>query len=192
MKSDIILSGVGGQGIVSIAAIIGTAALENGLQIKQSEVHGMSQRGGAVSSHLRISDTDIASDLVPYGAADLILSVEPMECLRYLPYLSPEGWLVSNTTPFVNIDNYPEVDAIMAEISKVKNHITLDADSIAKKVGHSRMSNMVALGAALPFIGIPFEKFEAGIRRIFGRKGDEVVQMNIDALKAGREVSQSK
>lgn len=191
MKSDIILSGVGGQGIVSIAAIIGTAALENGLQIKQSEVHGMSQRGGAVSSHLRIADTDIASDLVPYGAADLILSVEPMECLRYLPYLSPEGWLVSNTTPFVNIDNYPEVDAIMAEISKVKNHITLDADSIAKKVGHSRMSNMVALGAALPFIDIPFEKFEAGIRRIFGRKGDEVVQMNIDALKAGREVSKS-
>jgi indolepyruvate ferredoxin oxidoreductase, beta subunit len=189
MKSDIILSGVGGQGIVSIAAIIGTAALENGLQIKQSEVHGMSQRGGAVSSHLRISDVDIASDLVPMGGADLILSVEPMECLRYLPYLSPEGWLVSNTKPYVNIDNYPEVDAIMAEIRKVKNHITLDADSIAKTVGHSRMSNMVALGAALPYIDIPFEKFEAGIRRIFGRKGDEVVQMNIDALKAGREAA---
>ena len=103
MKSDIILSGVGGQGIVSIAATIAMAALDSNLNIKQSEVHGMSQRGGAVYSHLRISDTDISSDLIPLGKADIIISVEPMESLRYLPWLKEDGWLVTNSTPFINI-----------------------------------------------------------------------------------------
>ena len=107
MKKDIILAGVGGQGILSIAATIGFAAIEAGLHIKQSEVHGMSQRGGDVQSHLRLSDSEIASDLIPFGKADMIISVEPMESLRYLPMLSPDGWLITNTTPFINIPNYP-------------------------------------------------------------------------------------
>jgi indolepyruvate ferredoxin oxidoreductase beta subunit len=122
MKSDIVLSGVGGQGILSIATIIGLAAIENDLFLKQSEVHGMSQRGGDVQSHLRLSGKPISSDLIPYGKADLIISVEPMESLRYLPWLSKSGWLVTNSTPFINIDNYPPVEEILKEIRKIKNH----------------------------------------------------------------------
>lgn len=190
MKTDIILAGVGGQGILSIAASLGMAALANGLQIKQAEVHGMSQRGGAVQSHMRISDEDIASDLIPKGGANIILSVEPMESLRYLPFLHEDGWLVTNVTPFVNITNYPEMDNLMTEIKKVKNHIAIDADHIANEIGSKRSSNIVMLGAASPFIDMPFEKFEEGIRQIFGRKGEEVVEANLAALRAGREFSQ--
>ncbi|MBN2892532.1 MAG: indolepyruvate oxidoreductase subunit beta [Bacteroidales bacterium] len=185
MKKDIILSGVGGQGIISIASIIGYTALQKNLHLKQSEVHGMSQRGGAVMSNLRISDKPIASDLIPFGKADVIISVEPMECLRYLPYLSPDGWLITNLKPFVNIPNYPEMEAILAEIKKVKNHVILNADDIAAEIKAKRSMNTVMLGAAAPFLGFTTEDFEIGIRGIFGGKGEEIVQQNIDALNAG-------
>ena len=190
MKTDIILAGVGGQGILTIAAGIGLAAVKSNLYIKQAEVHGMSQRGGDVQSNLRLSDKPISSDLISHGKADLILSVEPMEGLRYLPYLSPKGWLVTNTTPFDNIPNYPEVEGIMKEVKKIKNHIALDADAIAKEVGSSRSSNIVMLGAASPFIDIEFSDLEDGVRKLFGSKGAEVVEVNIKALMAGREFSQ--
>ena len=181
MKTDIILAGVGGQGILSIAAGIGLAAVKSNLYIKQAEVHGMSQRGGDVQSHLRISDKPIASDLIPQGKAHLILSVEPMEALRYLPFLSKDGWLVTNITPF---------NDIIKEIEKIPNHIALDADAIAKEAGSARSSNIVMLGAASPFIDIEFSKLEDGIRQLFGRKGEEVVEVNLKALRAGREFSE--
>lgn len=190
MKSDIILGGVGGQGILSIAAAIGLAALKNDLHLKQSEVHGMSQRGGDVQSHLRISSNPIASDLIPKGKADLIISVEPMEGLRYLPFLSKEGWLVTNITPFNNIPDYPNVEDILKQIKAFPNHIAIDADAIAKAAGSSRSSNIVMLGAASPFIDIPFEKLEEGIRQLFGKKGEEMVNTNLKALKAGREFTE--
>lgn len=190
MKSDIILAGVGGQGILSIATVLGEAALANNLIIKQAETHGMSQRGGAVYSHMRISDQPISSDLIPSGSADLILSVEPMESLRYLPYLSKTGYLVTNTSPFVNIPNYPELDLILREIKKLPRHIAIDADAIAREVGNLRASNMVMLGAASPFIDIEFSKIEEGIRSIFARKGEGVVNLNLDALRRGRRFAE--
>jgi indolepyruvate ferredoxin oxidoreductase, beta subunit len=187
MKSDIILSGVGGQGILSIAAAIGIAAVDNNLFLKQSEVHGMSQRGGDVQSHFRLSDKPVASDLIPYGKADLIISVEPMESLRYLPWLSREGWLVTNSTPFINIPDYPDQESLLAEVRKVKNHIILDADSIAKDSGSSRSGNMVMLGAASHFINMSYESIEEAVRKLFARKGEEIVNVNLIALKAGRD-----
>lgn len=187
MKKDIILAGVGGQGILSIAATIGLAAVELGLFLKQAEVHGMSQRGGDVQSHLRLSDKGIASDLIPEGRADMILSVEPMESLRYLPMLSKDGWLITNTKPFVNITNYPEMEAIMAEIQKVPHFIAIDADQIASDLGSPKSANVVVLGAASPFLDVEFEALERSIQKLFGGKGEEVVKANLDALKAGRE-----
>jgi indolepyruvate ferredoxin oxidoreductase beta subunit len=189
MKNDIILSGVGGQGILSIAAIIGLAAVENGLFLKQAEVHGMSQRGGDVQSHLRLSDKPVSSDLIPYGKADIIISVEPMESLRYLPWLSSGGWLVTNSNPFINIPDYPPVDEIVNEIKKIKNHIILDADKIAKESGSARSGNMVILGAASPFIDMPFDSLENAVRELFERKGDQIVDANLTALNAGRDCS---
>jgi indolepyruvate ferredoxin oxidoreductase beta subunit len=186
MKNDIIISGVGGQGILSIATVIGLAAIENNLNLKQAEVHGMSQRGGDVQSHLRISGKPVHSDLIPYGKADIIISVEPMESLRYLPWLSKEGWLVTNSTPFINIPDYPPVEEILKEIRKLKNHKIVDADSIAKDAGSSRSGNMVILGAASHFIDMPFESLENAVRNLFLKKGDEMVEINLKALRAGR------
>lgn len=185
MKTDIILAGVGGQGILSIAAVIGEAAIEGGLYMKQSEVHGMSQRGGDVQSHLRISDCPVASDLIPLGSADVIISLEPMEALRYLPYLKKGGWVVTNSKPFENIPNYPEMGKILEEYDKLPHKIILEVEQIAKDLGAPRASNVVLLGAASPFVGISFEKLETGIRNIFGRKGQEVVEVNLKALRAG-------
>ena len=192
MKTDIILSGVGGQGILSIAAAIGEAALKEGLYMKQAEVHGMSQRGGDVQSNLRLSDQPIASDLIPLGHADLIISLEPMESLRYLPYLNKEGWLVTNSQPFINIPNYPEMEKVNAELNKLPHKVVLDVEAIAKEAGSMRAANIVMLGAATPFLGLEYEKIEEGVRSIFARKGEEIVAMNLKALKAGYEIAQSK
>lgn len=191
MKTDIILSGVGGQGILSIAAAIGEAALKEGLYMKQAEVHGMSQRGGDVQSNLRLSDQPIASDLIPLGHADLIISLEPMESLRYLPYLNKEGWLVTNSQPFINIPNYPEIEKVNAELDKLPHKVVLDVEAIAKEAGSVRAANIVMLGAATPFLGLEYEKIEEGVRSIFARKGEEIVAMNLKALKAGYEIAQN-
>jgi indolepyruvate ferredoxin oxidoreductase, beta subunit len=190
MKRDIILAGVGGQGIISIAAVIGYAALDQGLHLKQSEVHGMSQRGGDVQSNLRISDKEIASDLIPFGQADLIISIEPLESLRYLPYLSPEGWVITNSKPFVNIPDYPDVEALLKEIHALPNQITLDAEVMAKEAGSAKGMNIVILGAASPFLGMAYEKLENAIRFIFKKKGEDIIQMNLKALKAGRDIAE--
>ncbi|MDR0364015.1 MAG: indolepyruvate oxidoreductase subunit beta [Bacteroidales bacterium] len=191
MKKDIILAGVGGQGILSIATMIGVAVVDKGLYVKQAEVHGMSQRGGDVQSHLRISDQPIYSDLIPMGKADMIISIEPMESLRYLPYLHPQtGWLITNSTPFINISNYPDEEEVKKEIAKIKNHVLINADAIAKDSGNSKAANMVILGAASLHLGIDFDALKKAIHASFGRKGEDVVNSNIAALEAGRQAAE--
>lgn len=192
MKTDIILAGVGGQGILSIAAIIAAAALKENLYVKQAEVHGMSQRGGDVQSNLRISDRPVASDLIPLGKADLIISLEPMEALRYLPYLNEKGWLVTNSTPFINIDNYPDVEMLEKEIAGLGKSVIFDMDRMAKDVASPRSSNMVLLGAASSFLTIKADDLEESIRNLFQRKGNTVVEQNIKAFRSGREYASER
>lgn len=191
MKTDIVLAGVGGQGILSIATILGVAALKEGLNIKQAEVHGMSQRGGDVQSNLRISSSNIASDLIPSGKADLILSLEPMEALRYLTSLHKNGWIVTSTAPFINIDNYPAMEEVEKELKKGDNLIAFDMEAMAKETSSPRSSNMVLLGAASPFIEIEAEKIEDAIRSVFSSKGESIVDSNLKAFRSGREMSLS-
>lgn len=186
MKTDIILCGVGGQGILSIATIIGEAAMNENLYIKQAEVHGMSQRGGDVQSNLRISSNPIYSDLIAKGGADVIISMEPMEALRYLPYLSKEGWIITSSTPFVNIPNYPDMERIKGDLDKLPNVIALDIEQLAKDNGVPRSANVILLGAAQKALGIEYDKLEDAIRRVFGRKGEAIVEANIKALALGK------
>lgn len=185
MKKDIVLCGVGGDGIVSVAKIISDAALNMGLNLKQSEIHGMSQRGGSVFSHLRLSSDEIFADVIPEGQADIILSSEPMEALRYLPWLAKDGWIITNNEPFVNIKNYPEMDKVNAALGKIKNLVSFNASEIAKAI--KARSNMVLLGATVPYLDIELSKVEEAITHIFGNKGAEVVEVNMKALHAGYE-----
>lgn len=187
MKSDIVLAGVGGQGILTIATILGAAALNENLYLKQAEVHGMSQRGGDVQSNLRLSSDPIHSDLIPLAGADLIVSLEPMEALRYLPFLSKKGWIVTNAVPFVNIDNYPDMQEVEKELQRHPNVIVFDMDALAKEVATARSSNLVLLGAASPFIDMEVEMIEDAIRALFISKGENIVEANITAFRAGRQ-----
>lgn len=191
MKKDIILAGVGGQGILSIATCIGMTAVNAGLFLKQAEVHGMSQRGGDVHSNLRLSDKEIASDLIPQGKADMIISVEPMESLRYLPMLAADGWLITNTKPYVNIPNYPPIEDVINEIKSIPNHIAIDANQIAIDLGLRRSANMVILGASATYLGLELKDLEKALTEIFKTKGEDIIQANIRAFNAGLEFAQN-
>ncbi|MDR1758340.1 MAG: indolepyruvate oxidoreductase subunit beta [Bacteroidales bacterium] len=191
MKIDIILAGVGGQGILSIASIIGYAAVKKGLYLKQAEVHGMSQRGGDVQSHFRLADYPIASDLIPRGKADLIISVEPMESLRYLPWLSREGTLITNDQPFINIPDYPSAEILQKTFDTLPRKVVINANDIAKELGSERSANMVILGAAAPFIHIDFADLENAVRDVFARKGEAVVNTNLACLNAGQKFTEN-
>ena len=186
MKQDIILAGVGGQGILSIATVLGEAALTGGLHIKQAEVHGMSQRGGDVQSNLRISSEPIHSDLIPFGQVDMIMSLEPMEALRYVQELSENGWIVTSSIPFVNINNYPDKEEIYKHLNSLPHVVMLDVEELAKEAGApAQASNIVLLGAAIPMLGFSFETVRDAVAKVFARKGEEVVAKNIAALEAG-------
>lgn len=188
MKKDIILAGVGGQGILSIATVIGQAALAEGWYLKQAEVHGMSQRGGEVQSHLRISTEPIWSDLIPQGKADIILSLEPLEALRYVPWLAPEGCVVTSSVPFRNIDNYPDIDQVYAAVKACPKHILINTDALVKEINAPvQAANMVLLGAAIPMLGIEPEIMKTALQKVFARKTEAVVDTNIRALMAGYE-----
>jgi indolepyruvate ferredoxin oxidoreductase beta subunit len=191
MKQDIILAGVGGQGILSIAFVIDSAALKEGFQVKQAEVHGMSQRGGAVQSHLRLSEEGIFSDLIPRGEADIILSVEPLETLRYLDYLRPEGMVVSSQTPLVNIPDYPDLETVLSKIKEIPGRIIIDSEKLARKAGSARTQNMVMLGAASHFLMVEKDDLVEFIGVLFKTKGESVIAWNIKAFELGRASAES-
>ncbi len=191
MKQDILLAGVGGQGILSIAFVIDSAALKAGFQVKQAEVHGMSQRGGAVQSHLRLSDERIFSDLIPKGEADLILSVEPLETLRYLDYLKPEGIVVSSRTPFINIPDYPDLETVLSKIKDVPRQVIVDSEKLARETGSARTQNMVVLGAASHFLMVKKDDLLEFIKVLFKTKGSSIVAANLKAFELGRAAAES-
>jgi len=186
MQKNIILSGVGGQGILSIAFVIDNAALEAGFHFKQAEVHGMAQRGGAVQSHLRYGDSEIYSDLIPTGRNDLVLSVEPLEVLRYWHTLSPDGWVVTSVTPYVNIPDYPDIDRLVAELASFPRVVLVDSGRIARAAGNMRAQNMAAVGAASPLLDFAEDRLLKYVERLFASKGDKIVDVNCRAFRFGR------
>jgi indolepyruvate ferredoxin oxidoreductase beta subunit len=187
MKYDVILAGVGGQGVLSVAACIARGALKAGLAVRQSEVHGMAQRGGAVQAHLRLSDRPIFSDLVPRGAADMILGMDPLESLRFLEYLSPGGVLVTATEPFDNIPDYPPAPELLEAIRGLPRHRLVDASVLAREAGSARAANMALVGAASDYLPLERARLEEAIAELFAGKGPAVVEANLKAFAAGAD-----
>jgi indolepyruvate ferredoxin oxidoreductase beta subunit len=191
MKQDIILAGVGGQGILSVAFVIDNAALKEGLSFKQAEVHGMAQRGGAVQSHLRLSSGRIYSDLIPRGEADMLLSIEPLETLRYLDFLSPEGIVVTSSSPYINIPDYPDLDSVLAKIRNVEKRVVVDSEKLAKEAGSSLAQNIVMLGAASPFLMLKKENLIEFLHVLFQPRGEKIVEINLKAFELGSEAARN-
>jgi indolepyruvate ferredoxin oxidoreductase, beta subunit len=189
MKQDIILAGVGGQGILSIAYVIDNAALADGLFFKQAEVHGMAQRGGAVQSHMRLSDGAIWSDLIPKGQADMVLSVEPLEALRYLDYLRPDGTVVTSSTAYRNIPDYPDIDKVLEAVRRAPRAVVIDSERLAKEAGTVKAQNVVLLGAASSFLVLKEESLLATIDGLFRPRGPVVLEANLKAFALGRKAA---
>ena len=189
MKQDIILAGVGGQGILSIAYVIDNAALADGLAFKQAEVHGMAQRGGAVQSHLRLSDGQVWSDLIPKGEADMILSVEPLEAVRYFDFLRPDGLVVTSSTPYRNIPDYPDLETILAAIRKAPRSIVVDSEKLAKEAGTVKAQNIVLLGAASSFLILKEKSLRETIEALFRGRGPTVLEANLKAFELGQKAA---
>jgi len=187
VKYDVILAGVGGQGVLSVAAVIALGAKNSGLSVRQSEVHGMAQRGGAVQAHLRLSDRTIVSDLIGKASADMILSMEPIESLRYLEYLKAEGVLITSSDPVKNISNYPDLEEIYARIRCLPSSRLIEAADLAQEAGFARSTNMVMVGAASRYLPVEEKHLLAAIRELFSRKGAKVVETNRRAFQAGRD-----
>jgi indolepyruvate ferredoxin oxidoreductase, beta subunit len=186
VKFDIVLAGVGGQGVLSLAAVIARAAMADRLSVKQSEVHGMSQRGGAVVAHLRLGDSPVASELIPLGSARLVLSLEPLESLRYLDYLSPHGVVVTSTDAVRNIPDYPDEDRLVSLLNELRASVLVDSTRIARACGAPRAGNMVMIGAAADYLPVRADSLERAIGELFARKGDAVVAQNLRAFRMGR------
>jgi indolepyruvate ferredoxin oxidoreductase beta subunit len=191
VKYDILFAGVGGQGVLSMAAVIGRAAVDEGLRAKQSEVHGMAQRGGAVQAHLRIADDTIESDLVPLGTADLVLSLEPVEALRYLEYLSPDGALVTAADPYRNIADYPDVAPLLDRIRAMPHAVVVEAAKLATGAGDVQAVNTVMVGAASHVLPLPPESLEDAIVAMYAKKGPAVVELNRAAFRLGRAAAEA-
>lgn len=186
MNFDIVLAGVGGQGVLSVAAIIGNAAVAEGRFVKLSEVHGMAQRGGAVHSHLRISDRPIESDLISRGAANLVLSLEPVEALRYLDALAASGTMIVAATPVMNIPDYPALESVLERIRALPRAIVVDAERLANEAGDPLALNTVMVGAAAAVLPVKTETLEAAVSEVFARKGSAALAVNRAAFRAGR------
>jgi len=187
VKYDVILAGVGGQGVLSLAAIIARGAMLDGLQVKQSEVHGMAQRGGAVQAHLRLADHAIASDLVALGSADMILGLEPLESLRYLHYLNPRGIVVSASEPLKNIPDYPAPAELYRRLQELPGRRLIDAEELARRAGCARATNMVMVGAASGSLPVRRESLLRAMEEMFAAKGPAVVEANLEAFRLGAE-----
>ena len=187
MKTDIILAGVGGQGILSIAAALGSAALNNNLYMKQAETHGMSQRGGSVVTYVRYGKK-VYSPVIDKGEADFIVSFEKLEAARYVEYLRPDGRIVVNTQEIdpmpviIGAAQYPENLIEKMEALGIKVD-AMDCLSLAEEAGSSKAVNIVLMGRLSKYFDIPVEKWQKAIEECVPAK---FVELNHKAFALGR------
>jgi indolepyruvate ferredoxin oxidoreductase beta subunit len=191
-KTDILITGVGGQGILLASTVIGRTAIKAGLSVRSTETHGMAQRGGSVVSHLRIGN--VYSPMIPKGSADFLIAFEPLEAVRNADYLKDGCWAVVNTETInptgekKKIGNYPPVEDILMALMEFANIIPIDATNLAREAGSPLTLNMVLLGAVAALEGFPLETGDLkGMVKVL--VPPKTVETNIKAFESGmREV----
>jgi indolepyruvate ferredoxin oxidoreductase beta subunit len=184
---NILISGVGGQGVLLTSKIIAEAALLTGLDVKQSEVHGMAQRGGSVLSQVRFGDK-VFSPIVSEGEADLLIGFEPLETARYLHFLKDDGVVIYNTRSIgtigvsIGVEKYPaDINTLIKD--RIKTVIPFDGTQLAVAAGDKRTLNLVLLGAALTFLPLKETVILEAIKNTVPKK---VLEINQKAFAAGR------
>lgn len=194
MITNVLIAGVGGQGIILLSDVLGRAAIRSGLGVRGSETHGMAQRGGSVVAHVRLGDAK--SPLIPRGRAEYLLALEPLEALRYLDYLAEHCQAVISTTPLPpasvhgTVAGYPGVELILQELSRYAEVHPVDALSLAKRAGSVLTANVVMLGALSALRGFPLKE-EILKESIAQRVPPKTVEMNLTAFKLGRRAVRS-
>jgi indolepyruvate ferredoxin oxidoreductase beta subunit len=147
----------------------------------------MAQRGGGVQAHLRLSDSAISSNLIGRGRADMILGMEPLECLRQVDYLGPTGVLIISAEPYRNIPDYPEDEELKQLLAQVGNSHLVPTEKLARQAGSVRTANMVLIGVASPFLPVNTDSIEKAVRLIFASKGEEAIENNLRAMRLGMQ-----
>jgi indolepyruvate ferredoxin oxidoreductase beta subunit len=188
-RIDVVLAGVGGQGVLILSHILARAGLRYGWTVKQGEVHGMSQRGGAVQAHLRMAEREVAAPLIPRGTAHLIVATEPLEALRAAEYLAPDGQVVTSVARIDEVEGYPDEATLEARLAELPGLVTVDGPGLAREAGSARAANVVVLGAALDLLPLPAELVEDEVGGTFADRGARLVEVNRRALEAGRQAA---
>ncbi len=189
-QCDIMVAGVGGQGVLFISEVLGEAALEEGLDARVAEIHGMAQRGGSVVCSVRIGE-NVHAPTIMEGSADLILGLEPLEGLRLLRYASKGTLIVLNKVPIVPSSapllgkKYPSLDEILGEVSRVSPTLTLDAAAIAAKTGNPGSQNSAMLGFVSATDRLP-TKTET-LKRTIAKASPRYASANLEAFDLGKE-----
>jgi len=188
---SVIIAGVGGQGAITVAQLVLGAAWKSGYYVLQSEVHGMSQRGGEVNAQIIFDKVPVTSPVVTQGEADLLIGIEPLETLRYLSQMSKDANIIASSEPVINMDNYPKIEIILEKIKSVEGAVLIDTLKAAKELNNKHAGNICILGAASKFLPIDNEVWEAVIRERFESKGEEVVMSNIKAFQYGKKFTEA-
>jgi indolepyruvate ferredoxin oxidoreductase beta subunit len=182
----IVISGVGGQGALSLAQILLEALRRTGLQALQSEIHGMSQRGGSVHAHVSYADFPITSPIIDEGCADLLIALEPLEALRHVALLRMDGALVVSEEPQTAMEGYPPLDDVYAALKAVPGAHLLDTEDLARRLHHRQAGGMALLGMASHFLPVSEAIWREVITERFAAKGPRVTEKNLEAFDEGR------
>ena len=186
----IVLSGVGGQGVLSLAQIVLEALRRSGFHALQSEIHGMSQRGGSVHAQVCFSEVPLTSPIIDEGCAELLIALEPLEALRYVAMLRMDGHLVVSEEPQVNMEGYPPLDDVYAALKAVRGAHLLDTEDLARRLNHRQAGGMALLGMASRHLPVPEATWHAVITERFEAKGARIIEKNLEAFEAGRGLVQ--
>lgn len=186
--SGVIVAGVGGQGAITVSQLILGAAWKSGYYTLQSEVHGMSQRGGSVNAQILFDKKEVTSPVIMEGRGDLLIGLEPLETLRYLNLLDEGAFVISSVSPIKNMMTYPEIGKIIAELKKIPGVLLIDTEKLSVELDNKNAGNMILLGVASKHLPFEDNTWYEVINERFEGKSEVLIKKNIEAFEYGKNL----